>query len=163
MYKIKAQKLTVEGFSKFGSFIDMIAPEGYSLDGDYHKFFRDRVRTFCPTMPLAFSPLVCKKRPLIIDASEYHNYASEILLPIDDDVIIHAAPASAKVIEPDQFEAFIVPKGTLVAFNIAVWHLAPIPMHNDWAHCMVALPERTYANDCIVVNLNDEQKIEIEL
>ena len=60
-------------------------------------------------------------------------------------------------------QVFIVPKHTLVKMNAAIWHLAPLPAHNDQLTAMIILPECTYANDCTVVDLKPEEQFEIIL
>jgi len=114
-------------------------------------------------MPSAFSPLVVPKpEKMIVTTVEYHNYTSEIVLPMDDDAVIHVAPASKEPV-PEQTEAFIVPKGTVVRLNVGVWHLAAMPVHADALHVLIVLPERTYANDCTVVQYDRKQQFEITL
>ena len=97
---------------------------------------------------------------MIVTAAEYHNTTAEILLPLDGDIVIHVAPPSNKPV-PELTEAFYVPKGTMVKLNTGVWHLAPFAMDLDEVHVLIALPERIYFNDCIVVDYEKEQYIEI--
>ena len=94
---------------------------------------------------------------------EYHTTSPELILPLNDDMIIHVAPASGGTPVPEWTKAFVVPKGTLVKINTAVWHLAPLPVSEDVLHAMIILPECTYVNDCTVVELNEEQQFEIVL
>ena len=54
-----------------------------------------------------------------------------------------------------------VPKNTLVKMNAAIWHLAPLPANNDKLTAMIILPECTYANDCTVVDLKEDEQFEI--
>ena len=63
----------------------------------------------------------------------------------------------------EQAQAFIVPKHTLVKMNAAIWHLAPLPASKEQLTAMIILPECTYANDCTVVDLPEEQQFEIVL
>ena len=50
-----------------------------------------------------------KPEKIIVDAAEFHNYTGEVLLPLDDDVVIHVAPPTKEPV-PELTEAFIVPK-----------------------------------------------------
>ena len=160
MRKIKAKPITVENFKVFGSFTDFMNPEGYSL-GD---FFQDRLLMHSSgQMQLAFSPLLVRKpEKMVVDTAEYHNLTQEGVLCLDDDVVVHVAPAGKDPV-PELTEAFLLPKGTMVLLNTGVWHLSAIPVNKELAHVMIALPERTYYNDCIVVNYPEEQWVEIEL
>ena len=160
MRQIKAQKLTHEAFSKYGTFYDLVNPTGYSLG----EFFHDRLLyPVSGDVPVAFSSLEMNKpEKLIVNAAEFHNYTGEILLPLDDDVAIHVAPPSKEAV-PELTEAFVVPKGTVVKLNTGVWHLAPLPLNNKKAHILIVLPERVYANDCTVVDYSEEDQMEIIL
>ena len=163
MKKIKAQPITKEDFAPFGQFYAMDKPDGYPLCGEIHKFYPDRLVSDS-NHRLGFSPLVVKKpEKMIITQQEYHTTTWEMILPLDDDMIIHCAPASAGTVVTDYAKAFIVPKNTLVKLNSAIWHLAPLPVNNDSLTAMIILPECTYANDCIVVDLKPEEQFEIEM
>lgn len=160
MRKIKAQLISKENFSPYGTFSAMIEPSGNHLGSFYH----DRVMfPVSGNVPFAFSALVSEKpEKMIITAAEYHNYTGEGVLPLDDDVVIHVAPPSNKPV-PELTEAFIVPRGTFVHLNIGVWHMAALPIHKDKVHVLIALPERTYFNDCTVVEYSPEEQFEIQI
>ncbi len=161
MKTVKTEKLTHESFAPFGQFYTMSEPDGYALCGEIHKFFPDRVTVDC-NHRIGYSPIVVKKpEKMIITQQEYHTTTWEMILPLDDDMILHCAPASAGTPVPDYVKAFIVPKHTLVKMNAAIWHLAPLPANNDSLTAMIILPECTYANDCTVVDLSPEQQFEI--
>lgn len=162
MLKVKAEKITNENFAPFGRFYNMSEPQGYALKGELHRFFPDRL-TACADCNLAFSPiLVNKPEKYVITQQEYHTTTWEMIMPINDDMVIHCAPASAGVSVNEYAKAFIVPKNTLVLINAAIWHLAPLPVSQKELCAMIVLPECTYANDCTVVDLTPEQQFEIE-
>ena len=100
---------------------------------------------------------------MVITQQEYHTTTWEMIMPIDDDMIIHCAPASAGAVVTEYAKAFIVPKNTLVKLNAGVWHLAPLPANKDFVTAVIVLPECTYANDCTVVDLKPEEQFEIVL
>lgn len=158
MRQIKAKQITAENFKEFGSFTDLLNPTGYSL-GD---FFQDRLKMHnSGSMQTAFSPLlVHKPEKMIVTTAEYHNYTQEGVLCLDDDVIVHVAPAGKDPV-PELTEAFLVPKGTMVLLNTGVWHLSAIPVNKETAHVLIVLPERTYLNDCVVVEYPEENWVEI--
>ena len=161
MKTIKAQPITVEEFAPFGQFYTMDQPDGYALCGEIHKFFPDRI-TADSNHRLGFSPIVVKKpEKMIITQQEYHTTTWEIIMPLDDDMIVHCAPASAGTPVTDLVKAFIVPKNTLIKMNSAIWHLAPLPANNDQLTALIVLPECTYANDCTVVDLKADEQFEI--
>ena len=161
MKTIKAQPITVEEFAPFGQFYAMDKPDGYALCGEIHKFFPDRI-TADSNHRLGFSPIVVKKpEKMIITQQEYHTTTWEMIMPLDDDMIVHCAPASAGTPVTDLAKAFIVPKNTLIKMNSAIWHLAPLPANNDQLTALIILPECTYANDCTVVDFKADEQFEI--
>ena len=163
MKQVKLQPITRDEFAPFGEFYNMTSPDGYPLCGAIHKFYPDRLTTTCQGR-LAFSPLVVKKPShMIVTQQEYHTTTWEMILPMNDDMILHCAPASAGTPVGDLAKAFIVPKNTLVKMNAAIWHLAPLPATKDELAAMIILPECTYANDCTVVDLPEDQIFQIEL
>ena len=163
MRTIKAEKLTHEAFSPFGTFYSMTEPDGYALKGELHRFFPDRVSESYPVR-VGFSPILVKKpERMQITQVEYHTTTPEMILPLNDDCILHVAPAFAGTPLPDMTKAFIVPKGTLVKIHTAIWHLAPLPVSAEELQAMIILPECTYANDCTVVDLKEEEQFEIVL
>ena len=87
---------------------------------------------------------------------------SEIILPLNDDIVLHVAPATNGAPTPEETHAFLVPKGTMVQLKPGVWHLCPLPANVESLRALIILPECTYANDCTVVDLTDEQAFEIE-
>ena len=161
MFKVKAEPITNEAFAPFGKFYSFSNPQGYALQGELHRFFPDRL-TAGAWSNIAFSPILVKKpSEYIITQQEYHTTTWEIIMPLNDDMIIHCAPASAGASVNEYAKAFIVPKNTAVMINAAIWHLAPLPVNEDELCAMIVLPECIYANDCTVVDLVPEQQFEI--
>ena len=56
-----------------------------------------------------------------------------------------------------------MPKGTAVRLNPGVWHLAALPVNLEEGHVLIVLPERTYKNDCVVVDYPEADWVKIEL
>lgn len=161
MRTIKAVPVTHENFAKFGQFYPMGTPDGYPLCGEIHQFFPDRLVADC-NHRVGYSPILVRKpERMIITQQEYHTTTWEMIMPLDDDMILHCAPASAGTPVPEYVEAFIVPKHTLIKMNAAIWHLAPLPATKEQLTAMIILPECTYANDCTVVDLKAEEQFEI--
>lgn len=160
MRTIKVKELTKDNFCEFGSFYNLVDLKGNNL-GD---FYPDHVKNpVSGNVPMTYSGLnVHKVDRMIVDTVEYHNYTGEILLPLDTDVVIHVAPASNKI-NSEATQAFIVRKGTVVRLDIGVFHLAPFSIEKEEGHVMVALPERTYFNDCVIIKYEEKDQIEIVL
>lgn len=163
MREIKAKDITRENFAPYGVYYDMQKPEGYALEGELHRFFPDRISESYTTR-VGFSPILVKKpQQMRIDAVEYHTTTPEMILPLNDDMIIHVAPASGSVPVLQYTEAFVVPRGTLVKIHAAIWHLAPMPVNKKELQAIIVLPECTYANDCTVVELKEADQFVIKM
>ena len=163
MKTIKVIPLSHEEFAPFGQFYTMEQPQGYALCGELQSFYPDRLVTDSEHR-VGYSPIVVKKpERMVITQQEYHTTTWEMILPMDDDMILHVAPASAGTPVTELAKAFIVPKHTLVKMNAAIWHLAPLPATKEALTAMIILPECTYANDCTVVDLAPDQQFEIVL
>ena len=161
MKTVKVQPLTVDAFAPFGQFYTMSEPQGYALCGEIHQFFPDRL-TADSNHRVGYSPIVVKKpEKMVITQQEYHTTTWEMILPMDDDMILHVAPASAGTPVTHLAKAFLVPQHTLVKMTAAIWHLAPLPASKEQLTAMIILPECTYANDCTVVDLKPEEQFEI--
>ena len=163
MKTLKAVPISHEAFAPFGQFYSMDAPKGYALCGELHSFFPDRLVADSQHR-VGYSPILVKKpEKMIITQQEYHTTTWEMIMPMNDDMILHVAPASAGTPVTEHAKAFIVPKNTLVKLNAAIWHLAPLPASAEVLSSMIILPECTYANDCTVVDLPAAQQFEIVL
>ncbi len=163
MKKVQVIPLTNEEFAPFGQFYTMDKPQGYALCGELHRFFPDRLVADSEHR-VGYSPIIVKKpEKMVITQQEYHTTTWEMIMPLDDDMILHVAPASAGTPVTDLAKAFLVPKHTLVKMNAAIWHLAPLPASKEQLTALIILPECTYANDCTVVDLTPEQQFEIVL
>jgi ureidoglycolate lyase len=150
MKQITYKSLSPEGFAKYGSYANMINPVWPKLGAEPIEFFRDMVQSQLGNVPIA-SFGVCRvvKRPFVMDVSEYHDTCCEIVLPLDGDVLMHAAPAVPEKEFPfDQAEVFRVPRGTIYCLRPGVWHHAPYAIRTEVVNCLIVLPERTYMNDC---------------
>jgi len=161
MRKLQAVPINLQDFAPFGQFYAFDKPDGHPLCGEIHKFYPDRI-TGDSEHRIGYSTLaVNKPEKMIIKQQEYHTTTWEMIMPLNDDMILHVAPASGGTAVPELTKAFIVPKNTLVKLNAAIWHLAPLPVHENQLAAMIILPECTYANDCTVVDLKPEEQFEI--
>jgi ureidoglycolate lyase len=164
MKQISVKELTDTNFKIYGSFSNLLNPDVPKLGPGLVEFYRDMERVNLGQSSVAsFSVVHVVNRPKIIQKLEYHNYCGEALLPIDGNALIHVAPATrnGEVPRSDQIEVFRVPRGTLVTIRPGVWHHAPFASGCDVLNALVVLPERTYAIDCYVVVLSEEECLEI--
>lgn len=165
MRQIKFKELSLEAFQLYGSFANMLEPDGYCFEGPVSRFYRDCAQQYLGTGGQAsFSLCQIWERPLVIDGGEYHNYCEEAILPLDGDILMYVGPATASEFPPlDEIEVFRVPKGTLIVVNPGVWHFLPFPFQCQKVNILCILPERTYMNDCYVKELEGDDRLEIVL
>jgi len=162
----KVKELTEENFREYGTFADMLHPEQYKDDGSSLKFFRELVGlNLGHENNVWFSALKVKKRPLIVDATEYHAYCSEGVFPIDGNILIHIGPGvkQGEEVPVEKMEIFRIPKGTMVSIRPGIWHYEPFAYDQEEVNILIILPERTYGNDMIYLELPEDKKIQIEL
>jgi ureidoglycolate lyase len=156
MKSVSIQELSAEAFLPFGFYAPLIDPQGERIGALPIEFYRDMVQQDLGGSAIAsFSICRVEKRPLAIDTVEYHTRTGEGMLPLDNDVLIHVAPASPAGADAplDKIQVFRVPRGTMVVLRPGVWHHAPFTVNDAPANVLIVLPERTYANDCTVVEL----------
>ena len=162
MRTIKVEKLTKESFAPYGEYYAMNAPDGHALCGEIHRFYPDRITAYQGSSVGYSAITVRKPEKMLITQVEYHTTTSEMIMPLNDDMILHVAQPSAGTPITDQTKAFLVPKHTLIKMNACVWHLAPLPANADELSALIILPECTYMNDCKVVDLTPEQQFVVE-
>ncbi|MBN2617018.1 MAG: ureidoglycolate lyase [Spirochaetales bacterium] len=161
MKEIKIEELSLEAFNEFGSFNNMINPSNIHFGTDPVTFYRDMLQQDMGVKTVtSFSICRVIPRDFTITISEYHSHCGEGILPLDNDIVIHVAPGAPNGELPvDQFKAFRVPKGTMVVLKPGVFHHAPWCLNNKEANSLIVLPQRTYANDCIVIEHKEDEKI----
>ena len=167
MRKIGIRKLTPEAFKPYGTYGNILNPEGNPLSAK-----RDDIITFYPDMVqsklgcssnASFSACIIKAgRPWIVQNTEYHDYCSETILITGGDYIMHVATARGSSEMPyDDIEAFLVPDGTVIMCNPGVWHQAGFPYKCEQVNILCVLPERTYNNDCVFIEIPKDKQIEV--
>jgi len=162
MNTIQAKPLTEQSFAKFGRYGDILNPVSPFIGETPIQFYRD-ILPLHGSVPLSASTTCVAPMELIVKVMEYHTATPEIVMMLDDDAIICVGPATADKNPPiDQFEAFYLPKGVMVYLHPGVWHYAPFPLHEKMIHSLVLLPERTYANDCVNVEIDKEHQVKIK-
>ncbi|MGQ1786833.1 MULTISPECIES: DUF4867 family protein [unclassified Saccharicrinis] len=166
MRTVKVEQLSLEAFKPFGTFANLINPSDEKLGAPPVEFFRDQLQLDVRgDVPFSYSCCRVEKRELIIDILEYHSACAEVNIPLDNDILLQVGPATASEddIPLDKIRVFYIPKGTVFTIKPGVWHWGPFTPNDQPANILVNLPERTYANDCIVKNLKEEDYIKIEL
>lgn len=165
MPSVKIEELSADAFRPFGAFVNMLNPNTEAIGESPVKFHRDMIRLAMqhPRSLPSFSICRVEKRPFVIDVTEMHTYTAEGNLPLDADALIHVAPATPNGIVPkDRIRVFRVPRGTFVTTFAGVWHHAPFAYKAEILNMLIVLPERTYANDCLVVPFEKHEQVTIQ-
>lgn len=166
MRTIKAEALTREAFWPFGFYAQLIDPIGEKIGARPIEFFRDLAQLDLGGAGIAsFSTCRVEPREPVIDVTEYHTATGEGILPLDRDIVIHVGPATptGDPVPLQRFRAFRVPRGTVVVLRPGVWHHAPFATGDAPANVLIVLPERTYARDCVVVQIPEGERLRIEM
>ena len=164
MNAITVRSLDAEAFRPFGAFANVVNPTAERIGAPPVEFYRDIIQQdLGESAPISYSICRVEARPPVIGLAEYHNRTCEGILPLDNDVLIHVGPATppSAPLPLDRFQVFRIPKGTMVVLRPGVWHHAPFTLNDAPANVLVVLPERTYANDCVVVRLEEDQQLAI--
>ena len=164
MPSAKIESLTLESFEPYGYFSTMIDPKTEKIGAPPVEFYRDMLQLDLGLATKAsFSGCRVEKRPEVVDVTEYHSSCGEAMLPLDNDILIHVAPATVNGVVPyDRVRIFSIPRGTLVILKPGIWHHAPFVDKGEYANVLIVLPERAYANDCQVSHLEGDQQVNIK-
>lgn len=156
MKTLEILELTAENFAGFGTFANMLQPEGFHLG----SFYRDML-----TMPLTinnvagFSNSVAVKGDLTVKSIECHDGAAEAFMPMDGDIIVALGEATVRFMPPvDKMKVFRIPAGTMVIMNPGTWHGPEIPVGKDKVNVLTVLPERCYALDCFFYDIPEDKQ-----
>jgi ureidoglycolate lyase len=158
---IQVEALSLTEFMAYGSFINLLEPEGERIGNAPVEFFRDMTDCNLGAKAAALSCCRLSPRQFLIVEAEYHSFTEEVTIPLDGDVVIFVGAATPAEIPEEKLRAFKVPRGTAVVLKAGVWHGAPFPLNNRMVHALVLLPERTYANDCTVKQLKSAVAVNI--
>lgn len=164
MRTVGIRKLTMEAFAPYGVFASVTAPKGPKIGEKPVEFFRDMAQQSLGAGNIvSYSACAVKQRDWVITNAEYHNHCCEAIVCLDGDYLAHFAAACPEGEEPfDGIEVFLVPKGTLVVVRPGVWHQAGFPYGCGEVHILCALPERTYANDCVCMEIPESKRVRVE-
>jgi ureidoglycolate lyase len=165
MRTIKVEELSPAKFLPFGFYDQFINPVGVKIGSAPIEFFRDMLQQDLGAVSTtSFGVCRVEKREMIINASEYHNYTGEGMMPLDNDIFFHVGPATPPDADfpLDEIRVFYASKGTMIVLRPGVWHHAPFTVNAAPANSLIVLPQRCYANDCKVAEIPESDWIRIE-
>lgn len=168
MRTIPVQELSYEKFRKYGDYIKMLDDDSYRTNaapGRTNEFYPDQMQFFFNTdTPVSACVCCVSKEPELskVAFAEFHGKTCEGVMPLDADCVIFVAPAG-RGLNPDQIEAFHVPKGTFVRLNVGVIHGRQFTYNTDLVHVLVMLPQRTYANDNTGIRIEEDDQVIVDI
>ena len=155
---VQIETLEPTRFAPFGSYTNLIQPVGPQIGSSPITFYRDMLPLELAGKTPSFCVCRIEPRAGVIDVMEYHSNTGEGILPLDGDVFVQVAPATPRdaAFPADEVRVFRVPLGTMLCLRPGVWHHAPFVLEGT-VNVLIVLPERTYANDCTVLELAPRQ------
>jgi ureidoglycolate lyase len=159
---VQVESLEPSRFAAFGSYANLTQPDGPQIGASPITFYRDMLPLELAGKNPSFSMCRVEPRAGVIDVMEYHSSTGEGILPLDGDVLVQVAPATPRdaPFPAEGVWVFRVPKGTMLCLRPGVWHHAPFALEGT-VNVLIVLPERTYANDCTVLEFEPRQQIQI--
>jgi len=163
MRKIEFKELTSDSFQNYGTFSNLINPQAIKIGEEPCEFFRDMLQlNLGPASIASYSVCRLVNRRKIIKNAEFHSYCCEGIFAIDGEILMPVAIATPNgVFNPGSFEVFRVPKGTMLVLKPGVWHCAAFVYKSECVNLLITLPERTYANDCALIDIPVDEQIEV--
>ncbi len=139
---IKVQNLSLPSFSAFGSYANMFHAERPHGGASQTEFFRDVQQLgLSPAGMASVSLCLAQPRQMVLDVLECSRGCAWGIVPVDGDVYLQLAPASAGDTVPcDALTVFLIPRGTLCTLNPGVWHYAPYPVGSAAVHALIIQP-----------------------
>jgi ureidoglycolate lyase len=159
---VQIENLEPVRFAPFGSYANLTEPDGPQIGSSPITFYRDMLPLELSSKNPSFCVCRVEARVDVIDVMEYHSSTGEGILPLDGDVLVQVAPATPRdaIFPAEEIRVFRVPKGTMLCLRPGVWHHAPFALQS-LVNVLIVLPERTYANDCTVLELQQTERIRI--
>ena len=122
--------LSTEAFAPYGQIIEQ-PQRGQDAAGPGWRWWGEMVKMQGGERPYAIGYLDLSPAELQFDWAERHMHSDELIIPIDGDCLVYAAPADYpdqpdRMPELDRFEVFRVKSGQAVLLNKGVWHGAPM-------------------------------------
>ncbi len=155
MFVLSPKSLNREAFRKYGDYQSIADPEEGFDPSNLEQFIPDLMPVAMGSSSLSFSVLKIRRRDAVLKKLEYHAYCGEVIFPFDGDIIgIFLPPTKpGEKINFKSAEAFIIPQATLVYLRPGTWHLSPFVHNTDECTLLCMLPERTYANDAVMIDI----------
>lgn len=155
VYEIPVKEITKENFSAFGKYFNEKGSAPTFSDTSFDWW--NEVGLVDIKGGLSFGVVQPRYNAGFSErAFERHSRTPEILIPMDEDIIVLVGKRdtfSGKRPEPEDFEAFLAPRGTAVCIGAGVWHHAPM-VTGVSSRVFVIYREKTASEDNTVKDLS---------
>lgn len=158
--KLKVQKITPENFFEYGRLLDPVVIIGAAdKSGKTTMFFPETLQAnFTSSSIVSLSILWVKKRPLLFDCVEAHDFNEEVIGGFNQDTVFHVLPKGTEA-DFTKARAFIVPKNNWIRFYKNVWHHEPFVAVEEEAFGYVLLPPYAGKTDVRLAKTNEPIEI----
>lgn len=147
---IKAKKISIENFSKYGRIVTNPTAEPTSKAADY-KFWSDIANYEIDGRTEIGICTVFKQESNVINGMEHHKLTPEILIPIDAPFVLPLLHYNDRA---ENAEAFFVNIGEAVVIDQNIWHGACLPVGKDQASYFVIFKQNTPHMDVYKKDVN---------
>ena len=161
--KKRPRMITAANFARFGQFVPLPPPRNVRPSGSAPKvldYWKQLVRFGVAIRP-EVGLVTVYRRETVFGQVERHRRTPELLVNLDAEVFVPAAPAHRPRRKGDvpfceDVDIFRVPPHSLVFFPVGAWHWAPFPVTAKQASLVVVFRDDTSQNDMEIVDLPDE-------
>ena len=155
--KLKARELTVEAFAPYGSFV--LASECLKDTGEPIAYVPEQLNVALCGSDAAIG--VCRVAPQqkVMGSMESHAHTEEGWILINGAGVAAFGRPGADA-DAAQYEAFLIPQGTILSLKTGVWHFGPFPVNGEALYAYAILPPGTPENDLIMSELKESIEIE---
>lgn len=151
---IKPQPLSEGAFAPFGHFTNIYA---HTNDAAAIHYAGDTI-VFSLGEKTALGVCTIGPQKIVMAQMERHLHTEEGWIVLDNDCVAALGTPVADA-NAAQYQAFVIPKGTALSLKQGVWHLAPFPANDAYAHVLALLPPGTPAQDLELVELRETIEI----
>ena len=159
---IKPKPITKENFKKFGDMITTDDINPLEINDGYAKRF-DKIASLDTKKDNGESTIsifsaLKRSFPMKVDMMEKHPLGSQAFIPMKETTFLAFVAPQGEKPDLNKAEAFIVPKGIGVNYNLGVWHF-PLISTEDMNFLVV---DRKGEGDNLVLHDLDKENITLE-
>lgn len=142
---MKVSELNTVTFSEFGKILTMDTIGAVDKKNEFDWY---TTAGQIEMAPLCCSGLLsCRYRDRKVVKMECHHGSSEVIVALDGDMIMVAAPNDDDLKDNSRVRAFLIRKGQAIAMKPSTWHWIPFPVEKNDCHALVIFRDGTGDDD----------------